>query len=164
MAPPGVRIRPASWAADREQIEGLRRRVFILEQGVPEREEWDDADPASWYVLAVTPKRDAVGTARLEPTGKIARVAVLPQYRGAGIGGAMVGHLVALARTLGLTQVHLNSQASATGFYERLGFLAEGPEFMEVGIPHQRMNLRIGHRDEEQTERHRDTEHPHDRR
>jgi predicted GNAT family N-acyltransferase len=138
--------------------------VFILEQGVPEREEWDDADPASWYVLAVTPKRDAVGTARLEPTGKIARVAVLPQYRGAGIGGAMVGHLVALARTLGLTQVHLNSQASATGFYERLGFLAEGPEFMEVGIPHQRMNLRIGHRDEEQTERHRDTEHPHDRR
>ena len=47
-----------------------------------------------------TPKRDAVGTARLEPAGKIGRVAVLPQYRGTGIGGAMVGHLVDLARTL----------------------------------------------------------------
>jgi hypothetical protein len=35
---------------------------------------------------------------------------------------------------------------------------------VEVGIPHRRMVLRIGHRDEEQAERHRDTEHPHDRR
>ena len=38
-----------------------------------------------------TPKRDAVGTARLEPTGKIGRVAVLPQYRGTGTGVAMIG-------------------------------------------------------------------------
>lgn len=113
---------------------------------------------------AVTPKRDAVGTAALEPTGKIGRVAVLPQYRGTGIGGAMVGHLVDLARTLGLTQVHLNSQSSAIGFYVRKGFRVEGPEFMEVGIPHRRMYLQIGHRDEEQAQRHRDTEHPDDRR
>jgi len=112
----------------------------------------------------VTPKRDAVGTARPEPAGKIGRVAVLPQYRGTGIGGAMIGPLVVLARTLGLTQVHLNSQSSAIGFYARMGFQAEGPEFVEVGIPHQRMVLRIGHRDEEQAERHRHTEHPHHRR
>jgi predicted GNAT family N-acyltransferase len=110
------------------------------------------------------PKRDAVGTARLEPTGKIGRVAVLPQYRGHGIGGAMVSHLVNLARTLGLTQVHLNSLSTATGFEARLGFQAEGPEFVEAGIPHRRMNLRIGHRYEEQAERHRDAEYPHDRR
>lgn len=110
-----------------------------------------------------TPKRDAVGTARLEPAGKIGRVAVLPQYRGTGIGGAMVGHLVDLARTLGLTQVPLNSQTSAIGFYARLGFQAEGSEFLEVGIPHRRTYLRFGH-DEEQAQRHRDTEHPHHRR
>jgi predicted GNAT family N-acyltransferase len=114
-------------------------------------------------VIAVTPKRDAVGTARLEPAGKIGRVAVLPQYRGTGIGGAMLSHLVDLAGTLGLTQVHLNSQNSAIRFYARLGFQAEGPEFLEVGIPHRRMYLRFGH-DEKQAQRHRDTEHPHDRR
>jgi predicted GNAT family N-acyltransferase len=159
-----IQVGPASWDTDRADIEGVRRSVFILEQGVPEHEEWDAADPASRHVLAVIPKRDAVGTARLEPAGKIGRVAVLPQYRGTGIGGAMIGHLVDLARTLGLTQVHLNSQSSAIGFYARMGFRAEGPEFVEVGIPHRRMVLRIGHRDEEQAERHRDTEHPHDRR
>lgn len=112
----------------------------------------------------MTPKRDAVGTARLEPAGKIGRVAVLPEHRGTGIGGAMVSHLVDLARTLGLTQVDLNSQSSAIGFHARMGFQPEGPEFVEVGIPHRRMYLRIGHRDEEQAQRYRDTEHPHDRR
>ena len=76
----------------------------------------------------------------------------------------MIGDLVDLARTLGLTQVHLNSQSSAIGFYARMDFQADGPEFVEVGIPHQRMVLRIGYRDEEQAERHRNTEHPHDRR
>ncbi len=164
MGAPGVDIRPARWATHRAQIEAVRRSVFIVEQGVPEDEEWDDAGRGCWHTLAVTPKRDAVGTARLEPTGKIGRVAVLPQYRGTGIGGAMIGHLVDLARTLGLTQVHLNSQSSAIGFYERLGFRAEGPEFEEVGIPHRRMNLRIVQRDEQQAERHRNPEHPHDRR
>ena len=112
----------------------------------------------------VTPKRDAVGTAQLEPAGKIGRVAVLPQYRGTGIGGAMVSHLVDLARTLGLTQVHLNAQSSAIGFYARMGFQPEGAQFVEVGVPHLWMHLRIWHRDEEQAQRHRDTEHPHDRR
>jgi predicted GNAT family N-acyltransferase len=76
----------------------------------------------------------------------------------------MIGDLVDLARTLGLTQVHLNSQSSAIGFYARMDFQAEGPELVEVGIPHRRMVLRIGYRDEEQAERHRNTEHPHDRR
>ena len=112
----------------------------------------------------MTPKRDVVGTVRLEAAGKIGRVAVLPQYRGTGIGGAMVSHLVDLERTPGLTQVHLNSQSSAIGLFARMGFQPEGPELVEVGIPHRRMYLRIGHRDEEQAERHRDTEHPDDRR
>ena len=76
----------------------------------------------------------------------------------------MVGHLVDLARTPGLTQVHLNSQSPAIGIYARMGFQADGPEFVEVGIPHQRMVLRIGHRDEQQAERHRHAEHPHHRR
>jgi len=70
----------------------------------------------------------------------------------------MIGDLVDLARTLGLTQVHLNSQSSAIGFYARMDFQAEAGA-RGVGIPHRRMVLRIGYRDEEQTERHRNTEH-----
>ena len=157
-------LRPATWAADRAGIEAVRRAVFIVEQGVPEQDEWDAADPASRHVLAHGPKRDAVGTGRLEPTGKIGRVAVLPQYRGSGVGSAIVGHLVNLARELGLTRVHLHAQTAALGFYERLGFRAAGPEFDEVGIPHRRMSLVIEQADAKQAGSHRPAQDPLDAR
>lgn len=165
MGSPGpVSLHPASWTADRAAIESVRRAVFVVEQGVPEHEEWDTADAVSHHVLALTPKRDAVGTGRLEPTGKIGRVAVLPEYRGTGVGSGIVSHLVSLASRLGLTQVHLNSQETAVGFYERLGFRVDGPVFQEVGIPHRRMRLGIEQRDEKQAGRHRHPQHPFDAR
>ena len=142
-----VAVRDASWLEDRDRIEFVRRRVFIEEQGIPEAEEWDDADPLSRHALAMDEKRDVVGTGRLEPTGKIGRVAVLPQHRGTGVGEAIMGHLVNQATELGFTQVYLHSQTTAVGFYERLGFRAEGSEFDEVGIPHRRMRLGIEQND-----------------
>lgn len=163
-APLEFTLQPASWAGDRAAIEAVRRAVFIVEQGVPEDEEWDAADPTCRHVLALGPKRDAVGTGRLEPTGKIGRVAVLQQYRGGGVGGAIVSHLVNLATGLGLTRVYLHAQTTALGFYERLGFRAEGPEFDEVGIPHRRMSLGIEQRDEQQAGPHGHPQHPVDAR
>ena len=77
-----------------------------------------------------------------------------------GIGAAIVRELVALARRQGLEQVHLNAQSDALGFYERLGFQAEGPEFDEVGIPHRRMCQRFRKQDEQQVGRDGHTEHP----
>jgi predicted GNAT family N-acyltransferase len=159
-----IALLPARWDRDRPQLEAVRRRVFIEEQGVPEAEEWDAADPDSRHVLAVAGKRDVVGTGRLEPTGKIGRVAVLPQYRGIGVGSAIVGHLVNQATELGLTQVYLHAQATAVGFYERLGFRAEGPEFDEVGIPHRRMRRGIGREHEHESGRGWQPEHPDDAR
>lgn len=141
----------ATWRHDRAAIESVRRAVFIEEQHVPEHEEWDDLDPVVPHVVAyavtAAAKRDLVGTGRLEPTGKIGRVAVLPQYRGTGAGLAIMRRLVDLAGERGFTEVYLNAQTYARGFYERLGFRAEGPEFDEVGIPHQRMRRAVGNRD-----------------
>jgi len=141
---PGTRaVYPASWQDDRGAIERVRRAVFIEEQGILEADEWDESDPVSRHVLAGITKRDAVGTGRLEPTGKIGRVAVLPQWRGRGVGSQIVAHLVKQATELGLVQVYLHAQASAVAFYERLGFQVDGPEFDEVGIPHRRMRQGI---------------------
>lgn len=157
-----IELVEARWDQDRPDLETVRRRVFIEEQGVPEAEEWDAADPVSRHVLAIAGKRDVVGTGRLEPTGKIGRVAVLPQYRGTGVGSALVGHLVNQATELGFTQVYLHAQATAVGFYERLGFRAEGPEFDEVGIPHRRMRRGIGREHEHESGHGGQPEHPDD--
>lgn len=142
-----VSVTPASWQQDRERVQFVRRRVFIEEQGVAEDEEWDAADPLSWHVLAVHENRDAVGTGRLEPCGKIGRVAVLDRFRGLGIGKAIVRRLVNQATDSGFEAVYLHAQTAAAGFYRRLGFRAEGPVFEEVGIPHVRMRLGAGRRD-----------------
>jgi predicted GNAT family N-acyltransferase len=155
-------VHAASWQGDRGAIERIRRAVFIEEQGIPEADEWDDTDPVSLHVLAGGTKRDAVGTGRLEPTGKIGRVAVLPQYRGRKVGSRIVGHLVNQATELGLAQVYLHAQASAVGFYERLGFQVVGPEFDEVGIPHRRMRQGIEQVDGYKAGRSGKSEHPFD--
>ncbi|HWJ06988.1 MAG TPA: GNAT family N-acetyltransferase [Steroidobacteraceae bacterium] len=139
------------WTRDVAAIQRVRRAVFIEEQRIDEREEWDDLDPvvthALCYAGSASTNRDPVGTGRLEPTGKIGRVAVLPQYRGTGAGVAIMHRLMDLAAERGFHEVYLNAQTSARGFYERLGFRTDGPEFDEVGIPHQRMRRAVEKRD-----------------
>jgi predicted GNAT family N-acyltransferase len=152
------------WEHGRVNIQRVRRSVFIEEQRIPEADEWDDLDPVVTHVLCylrpASGKRDVVGTGRLEPTGKIGRVAVLPQYRGTGAGVAVMRRLMDLAAERGFNEVYLNAQVSAAGFYERLGFRAEGPEFDEVGIPHQRMRRAVGKRDGTSVGPDGDAQHP----
>ncbi len=129
-------IRSASWQADRARLEYVRRQVFIIEQKIPESEEWDDADENSSHVLAFSKKRDVVGTGRLEPTGKIARLAVVGEYRGQGVGSAMLIRLVEEARQRGFDQVYLHAQTHALNFYRKFGFVSDEEIFSEGGIPH----------------------------
>lgn len=162
---PPVTLRETRWQDQREALQAVRRRVFIEEQGVPEQEEWDAADACACHVLALDRRSAApVGTGRLEPTGKIGRVAVLAPHRGAGIGAAIVRRLVNHATELGYEAVYLHAQTTAAGFYRRLGFQAEGPVFEEVGIPHVRMRLGIEPRNGQGSGRHGDEGDPHDAR
>lgn len=164
MARSPVELRAASWQQDRAGIELVRRCVFIEEQGVAEAEEWDAADPVAWHVLAETHEREPVGTGRLEPGGKIGRIAVLPEWRRAGLGRRIVRHLVNHATDLGLGSVYLHAQTAAESFYRGLGFRAEGPVFDEVGIPHVRMRLGIGSGDGQPEGRHGDPQRHYDAR
>lgn len=130
------------WGVDRVPLQQVRRAVFIQEQGVPEADEWDDADLVCEHVLALR-NREPVGTGRLEPAGKIGRIAVLSEVRGQGIGGQILRLLLREARRRGLPEVHLHAQATAVPFYTSFKFVPEGDLFDEAGIPHRRMRLRL---------------------
>ena len=132
-----------TWGVDRPSLQQVRRRVFVVEQEVPESEEWDDEDPLSVHVLA-TLNREPVGTGRLTPAGKVGRMAVLSEVRGRGVGSAILRLLVDEALHRGLVELRLNAQVRAIPFYERHGFAAEGPVFMEAGIPHRVMRRMLG--------------------
>ena len=123
------------WQTSREQLQTIRRKVFILEQNIPESDEWDDADENSSHVL-VSEKRDAVGTGRLEATGKIARQAVVAEYRDRGVGTAILKRLIDEAGIRGYDRAFLHAQTQALDFYKKFGFVSEKKAFMEAGIPH----------------------------
>ena len=130
------------WPARAVELRAIRRAVFVVEQQVPEEEEWDDFDAVSRHVLAVA--GDApVGTGRLLPDGHIGRMAVLKSWRGRGVGRALLAALLALARQLQFEEVVLHAQTHAIPFYEKQGFTAHGPEFMEAGIAHRVMRLTL---------------------
>jgi predicted GNAT family N-acyltransferase len=54
-----------------------------------------------------------------------------------------VNRLIDLARCRGLPEIVLHAHVQAVDFYRRLGFEAEGEAFMEAGIPHRCMRLRL---------------------
>lgn len=123
----------------------LRRIVFIEEQGVPEADEIDDKDEAAIHLLA-TEDGIPVGSARLlliGDMGKIGRVCVLKSHRGTGLGAALIRAAIVELRAKGMQRAKLGSQTHAIGFYERLGFTATGPEYLDAGIPHRDMTLAL---------------------
>tara|TARA_R110002072_G_scaffold7773_2_gene41476 strand:- start:9090 stop:10571 length:1482 start_codon:yes stop_codon:yes gene_type:complete len=132
-------LREASWVSDRNVLSNLRRLVFIVEQKVPQEEEWDGLDEDAWHWLATDLEGRPIGTARLLPSGQIGRMAVLAEFRGLKVGRAMLEHAVEKARQLGFPSVFLNAQSHALGFYQKSGFEAVGDEFEEAGIQHFRM-------------------------
>ena len=137
----GVRVERARWDSPRERDEmvAIRHAVFILEQGVPAHLERDADDANCVHVLAFDPRNEPIGTARMQPNGHIGRIAVVSRWRRRGVGSLLVAALIDEARRAGLSDVDLNSQIHAVGFYRKLGFTARGNEFMEAGIPHQNM-------------------------
>ncbi len=139
MIPSDFRVEPASYQADLQDLRHVRETVFVAEQQVPIEEEWDDLDPQCRHVLARDLQDQPIGTGRLTPERKIGRMAVLREWRGRGVGDALLVALVDQARALGWTEVSLNAQVSAESFYARHGFRPYGERFMEAGIEHQAM-------------------------
>ncbi|WP_405404328.1 GNAT family N-acetyltransferase [Paracoccus sp. Ld10] len=124
----------------------LRRTVFIEEQNVPEADEMDDLDDDAVHLLASDDAGHPVATARLllkDDIGKIGRVCVLADHRGTGMGAALMRAAIDALAARGVRQVRLGSQTHAMGFYEKLGFVAEGPVYDDAGIPHRDMALNL---------------------
>ncbi len=135
----GYTVRPADWKTDRDKLRAVRHRVFVVEQRVPNALEWDGVDPLCRHALAEDDAGTPIGTGRLLPDGHIGRMAVLAEWRGRGVGSAILEHLMQAARSNGHREVTLNAQVHAIDFYRRFGFVPVGDEFEEAGIPHREM-------------------------
>ena len=138
-----VRVEIGDWTAMRSRAEPVRRAVFVDEQQVPAEIELDDFDPVSLHALAFDAGGAVVGTGRLLPDGHIGRMAVLRRARGAGVGSTLLRCLMQAARVRGDAEVALSAQTHAIPFYGRFGFVVEGEEYDDAGIPHRMMRRRL---------------------
>lgn len=85
-----------------------------------------------------------VATGRVLEDGKIGRMCVLQEFRGLGVGQALMQEILHhLITNTPLRSVYLYAQISARKFYETLGFCAVGDTFFEAGIEHIRMELNL---------------------
>lgn len=120
----------------------LRRAVFVVEQKVPEEIEHDADDLTATHFVAIA-DGEVVGTLRIvfKPEhAKIGRVAVDRDWRGRGIARALMLAAMDHCRAIGVTRFYLTAQTDKLGFYEKLGFVAFGEEFMDGGMPHLAMS------------------------
>lgn len=132
-------IQMVNWSDHWNEIKSIRTQVFIIEQHVPEKLEWDGLDENAIHVIAVNKNKKPVGTGRLLPTGQIGRMAVLQNERNKGIGSDILKKLIKYASENLTSVLFLNAQLYAIDFYERHGFVRVGEIFEDANIPHCKM-------------------------
>ncbi|MCO6004683.1 GNAT family N-acetyltransferase [Actinoallomurus purpureus] len=115
----------------------LRVDVFVVEQECPYPElDGRDTEPGTRHVWL----SDDSGTPEaylrvLDDAGgaRIGRVVTAPHARGGGLAGRL---MEAALEAIGDRTVRLDAQTHVAGFYARYGFVVDGPEYVEDGIPH----------------------------
>jgi len=135
----GFTLDVVTWAQEAKRLRAVRHAVFVVEQNIPEELEWDANDAVSTHALALDRDGVPIACGRLLPDGHIGRMAVLSGWRGQGVGAAVLSLLIDVARDRGDAAVRLHAQTHAVTFYAKFGFIPEGDEYLEAGIPHRTM-------------------------
>lgn len=128
------------------EILKLRVDVFVVEQNCP-YPELDEKDKSAWHVYF---REDGSITAYLRvldpgvsfDTAAIGRV--ISTRRRCGLGTKLMQEGIRVARErMNTAAVKIEAQTYARSFYEQLGFVQTSEEFLEDGIPHIEMILKL---------------------
>ncbi|HEX4975132.1 MAG TPA: GNAT family N-acetyltransferase [Pseudomonadales bacterium] len=139
--PNNTQVQQLSWQEGKTALQDIRHRVFIEEQQVPAELEWDDEDLGAAHFLLTQEDGQALACARLLASGQIGRMAALAPYRAQGLGRQLLTFVIDWASQHGYPPLFLHAQNHAITFYESMGFVVEGDEFIDAGIPHHTMNF-----------------------
>ncbi len=120
----------------------LRMEVFVVEQNCAYQDA-DGKDLKSYHLMGLNENRELIAYSRLLPAHvsyeevSIGRVITSAKARGTGAGRALMSEsLVSIEKLFGNVPVRIGAQLYLKAFYECFGFVMEGEEYMEDGIPH----------------------------
>jgi N-acetylglutamate synthase-like GNAT family acetyltransferase len=126
-----------------EQAVEIRYDQLFKNKGLPKSVTVDDLDETSLHCIAECEGR-VIGYGRLSidgGKGKISQMAVLKESQGKGVGKSIVLAMIEKAKELKVPHLYMAAREHVIGFYEKLGFHAEGGIFPSkiTGIPHKTM-------------------------
>lgn len=129
-------------AADLHAVLLLRSDVFIVEQACAYADiDGRDVDPTTTHLWLTTTDGEVASYVRVlaEPGGghRIGRVVTSPQHRGRALASRLIEGVLDWAER----PVVLAAQSHLVGLYAKHGFVVDGAEFVEDGIPHTPMRL-----------------------
>jgi ElaA protein len=124
------------------EILRLRVDVFVVEQECPYPElDGRDLEPTALLLWFADDDARVLATLRVLHDGedrRIGRVATAAAARGRGLAADLMRAAVAGCEG---RLIRLDAQAHLSGWYARFGFVVDGDEFLEDGIPHLPMTL-----------------------
>ncbi len=74
---------------------------------------------------------------------RLRQMAVQNNLQGKGVGASMMNFAENISRDKGYEIISMHARKTAIGFYKRLGYKAVGEEFLEVSIPHVKMEKKL---------------------
>jgi ElaA protein len=122
----------------------LRIDVFVVEQQCPYPElDGRDLEPSAVQLWVPSSDGSVLATLRLlrdaDATARIGRVATAVAARGRGLAALLMGRALELAAD---ADVVLDAQTYLHDWYARFGFVRDGADYVEDGIPHVPMRRR----------------------
>jgi ElaA protein len=133
-------------SAELYAIMQLRNEVFVVEQNCVYQDA-DNKDVKSWHFMGWDGET-LVAYTRLLPQGvsyaeaSIGRVVSSPKYRGIGAGRSLMERSIdTTIKLFNCSTIKIGAQLYLKKFYESLGFVQSGPEYLEDNIPHIEMLL-----------------------
>lgn len=140
-----LKVEIVKWIDEHESLKMIRQKVFIEEQNVTSQLEWDGMDEEAIHFLAFKNEK-AIGCARafvIENYMQLGRMAVLKEYRGEGIGTALLEKAMTTAKLNELSVIYISAQCQAIDFYKKFGFEITSDIYLDAEIPHRDMKLEL---------------------
>lgn len=130
------------------EILRLRTAVFVVEQNCI-FQDMDNKDQHALHLMGWMDGSLAAYTRLFDKGGyyqeaSIGRVVTSPTVRGQGIGKALMQQAIGtLFERYGKQNIRIGAQCYLDKFYRSLGFVPEGAQYMEDGILHVEMVLKV---------------------
>ena len=138
-----LKIEIVKWIDGLSQLKNIREKVFIQEQKVTPQLEWDGMDEKAIHFLVFNDNA-AIGCARaivIKDHMQLGRMAVLKEYRGQGIGSALLEKAMTIAKLNQLSVIYISAQCHTIDFYKKFGFEVKSDIYLDAEIPHRDMTL-----------------------